>query len=381
MSVANATASRRMKIGPNLFQRGKRYYLIANVRGRQVFEPLSATTKTEARAERDRRMAEIAGERKDDVTTFVESLGDRTLTFDQLAAKYIEHERGPSGKLKTRTCDLRETLLRKHVSPVLGTVRAAAIGAAHVQALTDRLTKAGLSGSSVRGIVTSIACVMKYGARYGHVTGNPCRDVTLPSAKRTTEPRYLELREVRAILDKLGKEFEPVAAACYFAALRVSEALSLTWDCVDFDCGRIDVRGGKTKASVNSAPLPLPLAKIFREHRQRQVDAGQFEIGGLVFKTATGRPQSRRNALRAVNVASKAVGLWSDEDGREPVGLHDLRHSAASFYFKQGLRTREVSRLLRHANAIVTQVVYGGIAPEEEEEILDGAVGAFGAAI
>jgi integrase len=381
MSVANATASRRTKIGPNLFQRGKRYYLIANIRGRQVFEPLSATTKTEAKAERDRRMAEIASERKDDVTAFVENVGDRTLTFDQLAAKFIESERGPSGKLTKRTCDLREALLKKHVSPTLGSIKADSIKTPHVQALADILTRKGLSGSSVRGIITSIACVMKYGTRYGHVSGNPCREVTLPSARRTSEPRYLEQHEVLTILEKLSKEFEPVAAVCYFAALRVSEALALTWDCIDFDSGRIAVRAGKTKASVNSAPLPLPLAKILREHRQRQVDAGQFEIGGLVFKTATGRPQSRRNALRAVNVASKAVGLWSEEDGREPVGLHDLRHSAASFYFKQGLRTREVSRLLRHANAVVTQVVYGGIAPKEEEEILDGAVSAFGAAV
>jgi integrase len=378
MSVANATASRRTKIGPNLFQRGKRYYLIANIRGRQVFEALSATTKTEAKAERDQRMAEIAAERRDDVAAFVESIGDRTLTFDQLAAKYVEHERGPSGKLTKRTCDLREVLLHKHVSPVLGAIKAASIRTAHVQALADRLTKAGLSGSSVRGIVTSVACVMKYGARYGYVSINPCREVTLPSAARTTEPRYLEPSEVQAILDKLGNEFRPVAAACYFAALRVSEALALTWDCVDFDKGRIDVRAGKTKASVNSAPLPLPLAKILRKHRQLQVEAGRFEIGGLVFTTATGKPQSRRNALRAVNLASKAVGLWSEEDGREPVGLHDLRHSAASFYFKQGLRTREVSRLLRHANAVVTQTVYGGIAPQEDEEILDGAVMAFG---
>jgi integrase len=260
MSVANATASRRTKIGPNLYQRGRRYYLIANVKGHQLCEPLLATNRTEARAERDRRMAEIAAERKDAVTAFVESVGDRTLTFDELAARYIEHERGPSAKLKKRTCDLRETLLRKHVSPALGSIRASAIGPAHVQALTDRLTKAGLSGSSVRGIVTSVACVMKYGARYGHVSGNPCREVTLPSARRTTEPRYLELHEVRAILDKLGEEFEPIAAACYYAALRISEALSLTWDSIDFDAGRIDVRAGKTKASVNSAPLPLPLA-------------------------------------------------------------------------------------------------------------------------
>jgi len=87
--------------------------------------------------------------------------------------------------------------------------------------------------------------------------------------------------------------------------------------------------------------------------------------------------------VRAVNVASEHVGLWSstdESDDREPVGLHDLRHSAANFYFQQGVKTRAVSRLLRHANPVVTQVVYGGIAPAEEEEILNDAVTAFGAA-
>jgi integrase len=381
MSVANATASRRTKIGPNLFQRGKRFYLIANVQGRQVFEPLRATNKTEAKAERDARMAEIAAERRNDMSILMESIGDRTQTFDQLSAKCIEHERGPNGKLTERTRNLHEMRLRKYVSPMFGSIKADSIKTPHVQALVDKLAEKTLSGSHIHGIKSSISWVFKFGARYGHVSSNPCRDVVLPSAARTSEPRYLEPDEVQAILDKLGKEFQPIAAVCYFAALRISEALALTWDCIDFDSGRIDVRAGKTKASKNSAPLPLPLAKILREHRQRQVDAGQFEIGGLAFKTLRGKPQSRRNALRAVNVASKVVGLWSDMDGREPVGLHDLRHSAASFYFKQGLRTREVSRLLRHANAVVTQVVYGGIAPKEEEEILDGAVAAFGKAV
>jgi hypothetical protein len=38
-----------------------------------------------------------------------------------------------------------------------------------------------------------------------------------------------------------------------------------------------------------------------------------------------GKPQSRRNALRAVHVAGDNAGL--NGDGVERVGLHDLRHS------------------------------------------------------
>jgi integrase len=143
------------------------------------------------------------------------------------------------------------------------------------------------------------------------------------------------------------------------------------------------VRAGKKKASINSVPIPLPLLARLKAHRQAQGAIGLHGIDqdALVFVTATGRPQSRRNALRAVNVASMHIGLWSEEDGREPVGLHDLRHSAASFYFDAGWKTREVSRLLRHANPTVTLTVYGGLAPAEEEDILENARSAFGGAL
>src|SRR5690349_6429537 len=103
----------RVKVGPNLFQVGGNFYLRANVRGQEVFEPLKATNKTEAKTERDRRLGELR-------TVGIAAVGDRSLTFDALAEKFIEHERGPSGTLSARTCELRETLLRKHVTPVLG---------------------------------------------------------------------------------------------------------------------------------------------------------------------------------------------------------------------------------------------------------------------
>jgi integrase len=370
-----SSTTRRVKVGPNVYRRGARFYFIGNINGKQVCQALQARNKTEAIAARDALKTKLN-------QGGVAAVGDRTLTFDALAAKFIEHESGPSGKLSKRTCDLRETLLRKHVSPALGKLKAVEITTPHVQALSDALTKKGLSGSSVRGIITSVSCVMGYGARYGHVQGNPCREVALPSGSRQTEPRYLEHEDVTKLLAALGPEFKPVAACCYFAALRASEALALRWRDVDFDAGLIHVRAGKTKASVNSVPIPLPLLALLKAHRQAQGAIGlrRLDPDALVFQTATGRPQGRRNALRAVNVASKYVGLWSEEDSREPVGLHDLRHSAASYYFAQGRKTREVSRLLRHANPVVTQVVYGGLAPKEEDEILESARLAFGGA-
>src|SRR4051812_32375237 len=96
----------RVKVGPNLFQRGERFYLVANVKGRQVFEPLAAKNKTEAKALRDKRMSEIAAERrtKDGLDVeFITETGDEPWTFAQAASKFIEFERGPSGTLTERT--------------------------------------------------------------------------------------------------------------------------------------------------------------------------------------------------------------------------------------------------------------------------------------
>lgn len=68
----------------------------------------------------------------------------------------------------------------------------------------------------------------------------------------------------------------------------------------------------------------------------------------MIFTTTRGKPQSRRNALRAVHAAGDAAGL--NGDGRGPVGLHDLRHSFVAI------------ALARHANARVTAQVYAGLS-------------------
>jgi len=360
-----SSTPKRVKVGPNLFQRGDRFYFIGNVQGKQVCESLRASNKSEAIKARDRRKSELN-------EGGLASVGDRSLTFEKLAEQFIAHERGPSARLSGRTCDLREALLKKHVTPVLGKTKACDITAPQLRVLIDKLNRKKLSGSSVRGIIASVSCVLDYGVRSGVVPRNIVRDLVrgdLPSAKRQTEPRYLELAEVEKLLAKLGDEFEPIAACAFWGGLRISEILSLRWRDIDFDGNRISVRAGKTKASVADVPLLPRLATELRAHRERQGRLGFARIAqdALVFQTATGRPQSRRNALRAINVASERAGLVGD--GQEHVGCHDLRHSLAANAFALGLSPVEVSKLLRHANPQVTLTVYAGLAGDHVEAL------------
>ncbi len=148
---------------------------------------------------------------------------------------------------------------------------------------------------------------------------------------------------------------------------------------VDFAAGTLTVRAQlgldgalapvKSSASAATVPLLPALARELRAHRARQRARGfqRLRADALVFTTARGKPQSRRNALRAVHVAGDAAGL--NEDGRERVGLHDLRHSFVANALAAGVTLPEAATLARHANARTTAIVYAGVTEAAREQI------------
>jgi integrase len=93
-------------------------------------------------------------------------------------------------------------------------------------------------------------------------------------------------------------------AALFYGALRVSEALALTWSQIDFDDATITDPGRKTEASAGTIPLLPALAAELRAHRERQASKSFARIrpDALVFQTASGNRLHRRNVLRAVQI-------------------------------------------------------------------------------
>jgi integrase len=367
LSVPEPTgALPRKRIAPNLYERGDRYFLIRRIDGRQVVKALRARNRTEAKKECAHELSELIG-------AGLTAVGDRSVTFGQLVELFLAHEEGPSRRLGPRTLELRRSLLRLHVVPTLGDkTRATDLTAAHLRRMIDRLRGKKLSGSSIRSCVSSASSVLDHGVRNGSLPRNVVRDLVrgdLPSAKRASEPRYLGEGEIERLLGKLSDEFRPVAAACYFGALRVSEALALRWKDVDFSDKRISVPGTKTAASAQEVPLLPRLETELRTHRERLLKRGFQTVApsSLVFQTITGLSPGRRNVHRAVSTAAVRADLVPD--GAEHVGVHDLRHSFAAYAFAQGLTAVQVARFMRHANPSVTLAVYAGLSRDAFEEL------------
>jgi len=186
----------------------------------------------------------------------------------------------------------------------------------------------------------------------------------------------------------MGDTFRPVAATCAYAGLRLSEALGLRWRDVDFGAGTLTVGAQlgpdgtraplKTAASAATVPLLPALAAELRAHRSRV--AGQalarVQPDAFVFTTARGRPHGRRNVLRAVYAAGDAAGL--NGEGRERVGVHDLRHSFVAVALAAGLTLPEAAALARHANPRVTAAVYAGLTDQARAGLGAKLAAAFG---
>jgi integrase len=268
-------------------------------------------------------------------------------------------------RLAPRTLELQHQQLRDHLVPILGPeTLARSVTGREIRGLVRALERRGLSGSAIRNCVVTTSSVFRFALRELEVVeSNPVRELErgdLPSGRRLTEPRYLSLDEVGRLLDALTPAFRGVAASCFWAGLRVSEALSLRWSDVDFERGTLRVAGTKTSASRATLPLVDPLGEELKHHQRRERDAMRFSETGLVFQTRGRRTPGRRNVHRAVSRAAKKAGLVPP--GANPVGVHDLRHSFAAFCLERGLSIVETSRLLRHADVAITARTYAGLS-------------------
>jgi integrase len=227
--------------------------------------------------------------------------------------------------------------------------------------------------------------------RQGVVAHNVVRDLgrdDRPGTQRKSEPRYLDADELELLLGKMSDTFRPLAATCAYAGLRLSEALGLRWRDVDFEAGTVSVSAQlgpdgsrvplKTAASEATVPLLPELAAELKAHRSRV--AGQalarVQPDALVFTTARGRPHGRRNPLRAVHAAGDAAGL--NGEGRERVGVHDLRHSFVAVALAAGMTLPEAAALARHANPRVTATVYAGLTDQARAGLGTKLAAAFG---
>jgi integrase/recombinase XerD len=123
--------------------------------------------------------------------------------------------------------------------------------------------------------------------------------------------------------------------------LRISEALSLGWERVDFDNLVLTVAGKGGKHRV--IPFSLECRRVLYRWKQR----GRSD---LLFPTKSGVQTSKRNVQRDMKVLGARVGITGVR-----FSPHTLRHTFAVSYLRAGGNLFYLSKILGHTTVTTTQ--------------------------
>lgn len=206
-----------------------------------------------------------------------------------------------------------------------------ALTTAHVRDLIARKTEAGLSTRTVRGIVQTLALVLRRAVE-DDLVGKNAALVKLPQLV-SKEPQHFTAAQARRFLeiakdDELGSLY----AVALGAGLRRGELIGLTWRDVDDRVGIVRVGRGKTRAAVRSVPLPsFALEALLRCERRP----------GPIW------PFSPSYVSRHFQELCRAAGV--------PVlTMHSTRHTAASLMLDAGVPIEVIRSILGHTKVTMS---------------------------
>jgi integrase len=165
--------------------------------------------------------------------------------------------------------------------------------------------------------------------------------------------------------------------------LRISEALGLQWQDVDYANQRINLRRVwvdnkvvermKTEQSEAPATMSPTLAEVLKSWRQQTAYSRPSD---WIFASTKLKGHQPRTAsiLAADHLRPAAIAAGVVLKPGQRFGFHNLRHSLATFLINKESDTKTVQGLLRHANVSTTLGLYAqsvnGSMVEAQESML-----------
>jgi integrase len=213
-----------------------------------------------------------------------------------------------------------------------------------VQRLVDDMTRAGASGSRVRSVVNSLRSLYRWAQDRDLVGHDPAANVRLPAMDAKPRDRVATPAEFAQLLAALKPEDALPWALAGYATARKQEIRVLDWSHVDLQLGAVelaaDEEGRKPGGSWRVVPLVKPLKKRLRDAWLAQ---GQPANG----KVCPPRQHSPSGMLALGDIQARVRKEWSALS-LEPIGLHESRHTAATWLDHAGVSPKVASTLMGH---------------------------------
>ncbi len=300
----------------------------------------------------------------------------------QTVAQYLEHWLQDHVRLSRRakTCESYDLNVRR-LCQHIGNVRLDRLKPAHIQHCYAQLLESGLSPRSVEQAHTVLRCALRQAVKEGTIPYTPTAAVTAPRPERY-EPNPLTPGEIERLFQATRDDrLHALWVLLITTGLRIGEASGLTWEQVDLEHGTMQIRQavqrqngkGLVKVPVKTersrrpiylAPSPIRVLRLHQDRQQREYGAADmvWTPETLVFMMPSGGPLDPGHVRHALHRALAAIG-------HDPIRVHDLRHTCASYYLHRDTHPKKVQELLGHSSITLTMNTYSHLIPGTHREI------------
>jgi integrase len=292
--------------------------------------------------------------------------------------------------LKASTLDYYRRYVEAHLlrSP-LAQKPLAKLEAADLLRLYQRMVTApaegglGLSSTTAHHLHAVVHQALGAAVEQHKVARNVAEEVPRNSRPRVNRHKMLVLADAdyEGFLAAIrGERLEALYVVAIREGLRQGEILGLHWRGVDLDRGTLSVTGSlqgarrsaltigepKTERSRRALELFPETVDALREHRSRQLQerlraGSMWADGDLVFPNEFGAYLSTTTLTRNLDGILRRAGL-------PDVRFHDLRHSAATDWLRNGMHPKVASERLGHASVGITLDLYSHVTPTMQRE-------------
>lgn len=302
--------------------------------------------------------------------------------------------------LRPSTAARNLSLYQNHMREHFGTERLADITQPDVQAWVSKLAGKGLAPTTVRECYQELNKCLTAAVTAKALRGNPCQGIQLPKVEHA-EMMFLDTAQVRLLADSIDKRYRALIYLLAYGGLRIGEAAALTKDDLTAKGvnvtktasevkGHIVTSGPKTKAGRRTVPLPKSVLTTLEEHIKTYPgaylftgrDGGQIRAGifrarhfNKAVKSATAaiaeakaKVAEAQDGGRDVGAATLALAGIAPFDG---LRIHDLRHTAVSFWIRQDVDLLRVKKWAGHTSSTFTLDRYGHLFEDDNTHILD----------
>jgi len=208
------------------------------------------------------------------------------------------------------------------------------------QKFYDQLAETKLAPATMRVEMKTISSVFNYARRLGLVATNPAAAVQLPERIKQVKRKVFTPAQVQMLINEATPEWKTAMLLGYYAGLRLSDCVMLTWQAVDLAGGKLVLEIHKTGET-----LEIPLHPTLDKHLNKL--AG--DTNGAICPALAAVPVGGRSGLskqflaimRRAGIGNDAVATGGQRQ-LSRLSFHALRAS-----FNSGLHNKGVDQELR----------------------------------